>query len=153
MKSQLALIDTESAPELPLFGLSVTIGASEGHRVNPPTLIKPLFDGILSAFHSHNGQRIELVAEILARKLNLPGREAAGHLLSADMAALGVRHLLWPWRDSVQWNPADDRCIAGELLLRPQEDPSIALVGELFEVAGRAGSPTTPRAPTSPAPA
>jgi len=41
MKSQSALVETGSAPELPSFGLSVTIGASEGHRLNPPTLITP----------------------------------------------------------------------------------------------------------------
>jgi hypothetical protein len=117
------------------FGLSVSIRVDEGCRVNAPALMKPVFDGVLSAFHSHSGQRTELVAEVLARRLNVPARELTRHLLSPSVAVLGVRQLLWPWRDSVQWNPADERCVAGELLVERSDDPRIALLGELFEVA------------------
>lgn len=31
-------------------------------------------------------------------------------------AVLGAHRLLWPYRNSVQWNPADDLCVAAALM-------------------------------------
>jgi hypothetical protein len=133
LKSQLGKLQIGTDSELGWFGLSIQIRAHRRYRFNAPALIKPLFDGVISAFHSYNGKRIDSVAAVLSRQLNLPADEVARDLLSSDMAVLGARQLLWPWRDSVQWNPADERCVAGELLLNQWQDTRIAMLGELFE--------------------
>jgi len=135
LKSQPDKLKIGHGPGLGWFGLSIEIRANSRYRVNAPALMKPLFDGVISAFHSHTGQRIESVTDILSRKLNLSAEQAARHLMSADMAILGARQLLWPWRDSIQWNPTDERCVVGELSVRESGISEVAMVGEIFEVA------------------
>ena len=133
------------------FGLSVTLHASSGWVLNPAALIKPLFDGIIAAFHSHDGSMLEQVSDRLARKLDVDASEVAGHLLSDSVAVLGSRRLVWPWGKSVQWNPADDRCVAAELLLYTGKNRNglWRLSGELFELDEQ--SPTAPPEPSPPA--
>jgi hypothetical protein len=149
MKSRSDQVEARLGRDPALFGLTVTIRAPQRSYLSPPALLKSLFDGILSALHSHNGQEVDVVSERLARKLNLPQGEVAGDLMSAEMQVLGARRLVWPFGGFIQWNPADDRCIAGELLLQHSDDPHGALAGELFEVVRSAA--TAPQAPSPPA--
>ena len=122
------------------FGLSVTLHAPSGWVLNPAALIKPLFDGIIAAFHSHDGSMLEQVSDRVARKLDVDASEVAGHLLSDSVAVLGSRRLVWPWGKSVQWNPADDRCVAAELVVYTDKNRNglWRLSGELFEVDEKA---------------
>lgn len=92
-----------------LLGVEVTV-----HR--PPTssrpglvsMVKAVVDGLVSALHTHDGSQLDVVAERLGARLKVP-RERVADLLSANPAGvLGLRRLLWPFRDFVQWNPADD---------------------------------------------
>lgn len=133
------------------FGLRVAIHAPSGCVLNPAALIKPLFDGIIAAFHSHDGSMLEQVSDRLARKLDVDARKVAGHLLSDSVAVLGRRRLVWPWGKSVQWNPADDRCVAAELVVYTDKNRNglWRLSGELFEVDEKAS--TAPPAPSPPA--
>jgi hypothetical protein len=48
-------------------------------------------------------------------------------------AVIGPRQLLWPRAQGVQWNPADDRCLALEL--RIDHGDRLALSGRLFAIA------------------
>jgi hypothetical protein len=134
MRSQPENVQIGSGPSLGWFGLRIQIHAHDRYRANAATLIKPLFDGVISAFHAHTGQKIDSIAGILSGRLSVSAEEVKSYLLSSEIAVLGARQLLWPWRDSVQWNPADERCVAGELVLGPREDVGITLSGELFEV-------------------
>ena len=70
-------------------------------------MIKVLVDGVVSALHGHDGSQVALLAERLARRLAVPVDHVA-RLLTVDAGVLGRRELLWPYRDFVQWNPADD---------------------------------------------
>ena len=48
---------------------------------------------------------------------------------------LGSRRLVKPFREGVQWNPADDACLAAEIHLQPQpHNPPWQLSGSLFEI-------------------
>lgn len=67
-----------------------------------------MVDGFISALHTHDGSQLEVVAERLGARLDVPG-EGVAQLLSTNTAGvLGLRRLLLPFRDYVQWNPADD---------------------------------------------
>ena len=53
-------------------------------------------------------------------------------LLQPSGAALGRRRLLHRFRDGVQWNPADDRCVTARLRLQPGDE--WRLKGELHSL-------------------
>ena len=82
-------------------------------RVNLAAITKPLVDGVIAAFHAHDDPAsLDLVASRVAAELGASVDEIRALLLEDRTAILGARRLLWPWRDGVQWNPADDRCLA-----------------------------------------
>jgi len=141
-----------STPSVPSkYGLSITLDYPAGSVVNASALVKPLFDGILSAFHSHDGMMVEEISRRLARQLEVEPADVARCLLSESNAVLGRRQLVFLRGKSVQWNPDDDRCVAGELFLNPSErrTDSWGLSGALFKV--KEYSPTGPPAPSPPA--
>ncbi len=70
-------------------------------------MIKVLVDGVVSALHRHDGSQLEVLAERLSGRLAIPADHVA-RLLTGDAEVLGTRKLLWPYREFVQWNPADD---------------------------------------------
>lgn len=70
-------------------------------------LLKPLLDGVLSACHRHDGQQLDLVASRLSTTLQTPIDDVV-RALGTGPAPLGVRRLVAPRADGVQWNPADD---------------------------------------------
>ena len=56
-------------------------------------------------------------------------------LLDQSAAVLcAVPRLVYLRGAGVQWNPSDDRCVAGELLSAQPIDESWAIKGELVEV-------------------
>jgi hypothetical protein len=56
-----------------------------------------------------------------------------------ESAVLGRQRLLWRWRNGVQWNPADDLCVAAEVVIDPGiESEAWSHSGEIFEALARA---------------
>ena len=93
------------------LGLDLTLHRPPGS--GPPAMlgmVKVLVDGVVSAIHRHDGSQLELLAERLSGRLAVPADRVA-QLLTGDPAALGTRKLLWPYRQFVQWNPADDAIV------------------------------------------
>jgi hypothetical protein len=78
--------------------------------------IKPLFDGVISAFHCQSASLPHEVGERLATRLLLDRKDVDAALADAEGAVLGPRNLIHLRATGVQWNPADDLCVAGELL-------------------------------------
>ncbi|OCB19330.1 hypothetical protein A5674_07110 [Mycobacterium malmoense] len=81
-------------------------------------IVKPTLDGIISAFHSHEGS--DGAAEALRlEEAGLGEKEGLrDYLLDRRWAALGGRRLLASFgRAGVQWNPADDFCVASYITL------------------------------------
>lgn len=116
------------------FGLSMTICAPSGSLSSLVALLKPLLDGAVAAFHQHDGTMQAEVTSRLARVLGVRTQDVVAYLSDNTTAVLGRRRLLWPWRNSIQWNPADDCCVAGELLFTDSTEDFMELSGELFEV-------------------
>ena len=121
------------------FGLDLVLDAPANLPINLATIAKPLIDGVVAAFHAHDDPAtLALVAGRVAAYLDVPLEEICS-LLSEDRAAvLGRRRLLWPWRQGVQWNPADDLCAAFRIRVRrPVEtgaSHTLRLSGSLFEI-------------------
>ena len=60
---------------------------------------------------------VERIGRWLGTELGQTPNVIADLLLQPDQAALGVRRVAYPFRNSGKWDPADDRCLAAELFL------------------------------------
>lgn len=106
-------------------------------RTNLATLIKPTLDGVISAFHAHKGQT-DQVAQRLANAGVGHYDLVRSYLADPNWAALGPRTLVKPFgAHGVQWNPADDYCVAATVTIdrAPGDGPRWRLSGELAWVA------------------
>ncbi len=110
-------IEIASAPRRFLINLQITDTRQPGAG-SVASIVKPALDGIISAFHGHEGSDGLVEAQRL---------EAAGigttaalqeHLLDQRWAALGERRLVKPFgTQGVQWNPADEFCVHAHVTL------------------------------------
>lgn len=120
------------------FGMTVTIHQPRGKALNLPAVIKPLLDGVIAALHSHDGSALEDVSNRLAGKLATSSNTVARALMDAQHACLGQRTLVHPFQQFVQWNPADDRLVAADIVVdRNTNERPWSLSGELFLVQSR----------------
>jgi hypothetical protein len=117
------------------FALRMVIEYSPSTPVRPAAILKPLVDGVVAAFHRHDGTDLEPLARMLAQKLGRPEQEVSD-LLTRQEAPLGTRRLLWTFRSGYLWGPGDDQCVAGELIVRPTGSASGWLLsGKLIKVS------------------
>ena len=125
------------------LGLELNVELPAGNRVNLATITKPLIDGTIAAFHAHDDlATLSVVSERLQARLGVSSAEIRSLLGRNEAAILGSRRLVWPWREGVQWNPADDRCAALRItrVSRPpasREDRTARIRGSIFELAPR----------------
>lgn len=120
--------------------LGVPPGAGTGVR---PELLKSVVDGVVCAFHNHADEMtVTGVAGRIANQIAVAPEVVAATLLAPDGAVLGARpHLVHARGQGVQWNPADARCVAGQLMRRPRE--RWMLSGEMYEVSPARSSSRT----------
>lgn len=119
------------AGEAGWLALRLQVGVPEGVDVAVVRILKALVDGALAALHVHDGTDAEIVAARVAAKVGVSAEEAREALADRRHAVLGERRLLWPFRDGVQWNPADDRLAAIELYGERVTGPAWTIAGEL----------------------
>ncbi len=143
----LAIRRQTAAPPRPVglesdpFGVRVIIrGTAKAGPQNFAELVKPLLDGIISAAHGHDGQRLDEITDRLVATGLASAGEIRQQLTDERWSALGVRKLLWPFgAKGVQWNPADDRCVFAEVLLdrRSSTESGWEVTAEMFAVSAR----------------
>ncbi|GAS90826.1 uncharacterized protein RMCB_4922 [Mycolicibacterium brisbanense] len=111
-------VETAGAPSQFLLNLHVT-DTSETRPANSLVyIVKPTLDGIISAYHSHEGSDGHVEAQRLEEAGLGSSETLPDQLLDRRWAALGGRRLLSPFgRTGVQWNPADDFCVAAHITL------------------------------------
>lgn len=132
-------------PEPPLatgtpFAVSVKIRPP--HRNSPglnTNLVKGVIDGVVCAFQAHTDTSTSAeVAARLASVLPAGAEEIEALLLDRRWAVLGaVPKLVRKWGETLQWNPSDDCCYAGELIAEPPEPAgtSWAISGQIVELS------------------
>ena len=89
--------------------------------------VKKVFDGIASAMHFWKNPHEELVRKVVCH-LKVSSKSVREKFQVNEHALLGERH------SSPNWNPADDRCIAGELLLTPNTEDKWRFKVEILAV-------------------
>lgn len=120
------------------LALELRVQGSSGSLIS---FLKPMLDGIIAAFH-RDAAPDDVVVARLARDLDQSEAAIRSRLTEGD-APLGIRRLVRPFRDAVQWNPADDLCVACSVELR--DVPGEALVqGRLVSVSPRNALPAMP---------
>lgn len=121
-----------------VFGLDLRINVPTWTNINVAGIIKPLLDGIVSAFHVHDGSDITFLSKCVAGRTGKDQRNIADLLVDPRLAILGRRKLLHRWGDSIQWNPADDLCLAVKVLVNDYlERDKWQFSGELFTILPR----------------
>ncbi|MCY4381554.1 MAG: hypothetical protein OXE44_00190 [Nitrospinae bacterium] len=89
--------------------------------------VKKVFDGIASAMHFWKNPHEKLVRKVVSH-LKVSSKSVREKFQVNEHALLGERH------SSPNWNPADDRCIAGELLLTPNTEDEWRFKVEILAV-------------------
>lgn len=115
------------------FGLRLQLEVLRTRRIAPAKIVKPLIDGTIAALHCHDGSALAELSRRVTAQIAVPAVMIATRLMDDRYAALGPRRLLWPRAQGVQWNPADDRCLALEL--RIDHGDRLALSGRLLTIA------------------
>lgn len=114
------------------FGLCLLLEVPPGGRIAPAKIVKPLIDGTIAALHCHDGSTLAELSRRLSAQISVHPETIGMMLVDDRSAVLGPRRLLWARAESVQWNPADDRCLAVEVLVRGSD--RLALSGCLTTV-------------------
>lgn len=122
-------------PDTP-FVVSVTVRAPRGTTPVLGGLVKAIVDGVVCAFQAHTDRtNVGELAARVSRTLSVSPEAVEALLLNEDRAVLGAAPRLLHLRgDGVIWAPADDLCVAGELLIEPSNTTSWAIKGRVFEV-------------------
>ena len=109
---------TAPAPVKFLVNLHVIDTLSPGGTGSVFGIIKPLLDGIISAYHSHEGSDGATESQLLSGLGHGAEEDLRNELLDPRWAALGPRRLVRPFgAKGVQWNPADDFCVFAHVTL------------------------------------
>lgn len=119
------------------FAVRLRVRAPAGTFARPE-LVKSLVDGTVAAFQAYRDRRtVEEVAARVAGTLDASSQEVAHELLDDRRAALGsTDRLLYLRGRGVQWNLADDRCLAGEVLIE-ESASQWSLEGVVEEIESR----------------
>jgi hypothetical protein len=136
-----SLNKTKEVPEK--FVLKMRLRAPKSFRPSLSNLLKPLIDGAVASFHAHNGIQNKQIIDRLSRNLGVPKTEVSFNLYDDTYAVLGQRRLLWSWGQSVQWNPADDCCVAGEIMWDTSPDKTIEYSGTMFKTKTTSNTPAS----------
>lgn len=83
------------------FGLQVTIHVPR--QLLPASAMKPLLDGVVCAFHGQDG--IDDILQIITQD----SFDRMVNTAENNIAVLGNRNYVQPYRDGFKWNPADER--------------------------------------------
>lgn len=132
-------LKTLHMPACPLtqFGLSITVTVPDTITVTLAPLMKPVIDGVVSAFHAYRGAEIERISQWLGTELGRAPHEIADLLQHPGQAVLGERRVVYPYRNSCKWDPADELCLAAELFLQPRTGKDWLMSGKLYELQYR----------------
>ena len=117
------------------FGLDIQITMPKRKGFNLVAVVKPMLDGIIAAFHVHRGDQTELVSDRLARVLSVDTSFITKLFLDGSYGVLGERALLHQFQNNVQWNPADDKCVAIKVTCKNDTNETLPRISGCLYVA------------------
>jgi hypothetical protein len=119
------------------FEVRVVISASAQREPCLVEVMKPLLDAFISALHSYHGRHLDAVTDRLSARLSAPPDSVRKLLLDTKAAVLGPRAVPHLRGEGLQWSPADDLLVAGELRLETAEaDGPIKIGARVFGASG-----------------
>lgn len=111
------------------FGVKIKLSVPKTKTVNLTSVVKPMLDGVICAFHSAD-QCLQKESSLIASRLGVPKQQ----LLSTDNDILGPNRFIYPYRkNSVKWNPRDNHCLAFEIEAEHNNDGGCRFSGKIFE--------------------
>jgi len=113
------------------LGMRVELALPPSDRRTLPPILKVLLDGLVSSLHCHDGSAMDVVLPRLCARLEARATDVERSLMTGP-AELGTRSLLHPFRDGVQWNPADDVFDQLDIVRVPSSTPSCRM--DVFEL-------------------
>lgn len=113
------------------IGLSVRLMIPDHYKLKLVSVMKPLIDGTISAFHRWENPDYEII-RIIADRLRTDTGTVRNLLIRENESILGSRDLVHKWSNSIQWNPADDNLVAVKLSLECADIDSIKISGEIY---------------------
>jgi len=127
----------------PYFGLNVRLSAPRTMNINLAKWLKPIIDGIVSAFHGYDTLKSDIntrVAQVIRR---LKNNKTITQMLNSneDIAGVLKRYLLDESKSVLRrvelingngWNPDDKSCVTGEAIC--DYNNQFRLSGRLFTV-------------------
>lgn len=131
-------IEVASPPRQPRtpFAVHVTVRPPRGRLAVLGYLVKSIFDGVVAAFQAHeDAASVGEVSARVAKTVSASPQQVEALLLDQGQAVLGVTDRLLHERGAgVQWTPADDLCVGGELLAEEPVDERWSIRGRLTEL-------------------
>jgi len=120
------------------FAVKIEIRSPHGEKWVLGKLVKPIVDGVISAFHAHtDATDLSEIVGRLANQLRADPVIIQDYLLDRRRAILGdVPRLVYLRGVGVQWNPSDHLCTVGELSAAPADpiDDRWAIRGRIVEI-------------------
>lgn len=111
------------------YGLRIEV---QGLGRSAASVLKPMLDGIIASLHRDDSPADETVTR-LTTHLCEAADDVRAQLMAPD-APLASRVLVRPFRLGLQWNPADDLCVACSVENRGPSTPAVVR-GQLLRVA------------------
>jgi hypothetical protein len=124
---------TESLKE---YGLDIYLFLPPNQKYSLPSdAMKKLIDGVICAFHVHNGLNDEQVAMRLSEKVPHNNEEIKKMLHDDSTNLLGQRSIFNLYRESsLLCNPADDLCVTVKINIFHSIGGNCYMSGHLFSV-------------------
>lgn len=115
------------------FGIRIEIGVEEA-APQPVHVLKPLLDAVISAFHLDvNANDLFVTTQVAEQARTADAKQVEAFLGDEQYNVLGSRVVVGRYRNGVKWNPADERCVLAQIVLkRRQGRPTFS--GQLFAV-------------------
>ncbi len=122
----------------PFYGIKVEIKAPINTKTNLAAVVKPLLDGIICSFHSHNGEQIDEVVNRLLNKVDENPEVLKAMLLDNNNVVLGKNRLIYPYRNYVKWNPDDHKFVYAEILVDYSNEENVwSMSGEINTLSNK----------------
>jgi len=115
------------------FEIRLTLQVPREATASAVQLLKPLLDGVISAFHDYVGPDLDRMSLRLAEALREEQSRVRSLLVGSGLAVLGPRRVIAGWGEGTQWNPADDLCTSGSLVIERGASQGWLLSGEIAE--------------------